>query len=346
MKGFIVSILSAIASNVIISISNFILYYDVIQRETENKLKAMNKLELIIVKGSELQCKFKLKQAKLKLKLIFLLLISNTNKLKLKNKLNTNADDTQNILKTSIISINNKSNSSSSLLNFTPMKKLNLLDSFYKKTTSINNTAIYQETKYKYGKNTSITNNTQNAIFKMDNNIYFECLSTNLNRDETNSTLHNINIGTRNYKYDECEYEDGYTVNCFYLNCIAIKNNKSTNKQTVRTTIKTALIFVILITIWFYLILLITYIYKHYGNNIFKVCVMPLISSLIINLFIITNILIFVSCLIMYYKGRIFYNNYKGSTLKKVLFNLIVSITASNNHQSLLMYRNIIDKLG
>lgn len=98
---------------------------------------------------------------------------------------------------------------------------------------------------------------------------------------------------------------------------------------------------IIIITTYVFLLLFITLfiqnIYQKYGNNLIKLCFMPLVSILIIKLVIVNNFKIMITTLILYYKGKSFINA-KQKLWKKILFKFFVPAIALNHYQSILTY--------
>lgn len=158
--------------------------------------------------------------------------------------------------------------------------------------------------------------------------------------------------GSRNFNFNHlivpntCNRNSDYKITCAYYSCLKtnLKVNIEINKR--RIILKTIIVFTVLVFIWISLIYLVASIYKNYGNNIVSVCIMPLISTLILNLLIISNIMIFVSSLLMFNFGRQVYGNKRKFDLFKIIFNILVPVTASNSHQSINIYRSIYNNLN
>lgn len=110
----------------------------------------------------------------------------------------------------------------------------------------------------------------------------------------------------------------------------------------LRSSIKSLIIFAIFIYIWLNLMIFIQVIYKQYGKNIFKICIMPLISMIVIKLLVTFNIMMFLTTIILYYWGDYFLNTIKLPFLANIIFKVLVPPLAFHHYSALNMYRELI----
>lgn len=109
-------------------------------------------------------------------------------------------------------------------------------------------------------------------------------------------------------------------------------------KNLITSEIKSTLIMFIYIFIWFYLMIFIQQIYKQYGNNIIKICVVPLISMLIVKLFITVNLMLFIATIILCKWGDYFLYSKKVAFIKQTIFNALVPPLALHHYAALRFY--------
>jgi hypothetical protein len=69
---------------------------------------------------------------------------------------------------------------------------------------------------------------------------------------------------------------------------------------------------------------------------------MPLISMLLIKLVIVVNIMLFITTIILYFKGKEFINNFKRKFYKKVIFKVLVPPLALCHYSGILDYQTLI----
>lgn len=104
---------------------------------------------------------------------------------------------------------------------------------------------------------------------------------------------------------------------------------------------KILLITGLFIMITIYVAAFIRSIYVNFGDNFFKLCVMPIILILFVRLVITVNVLLLISTLFMYYYGPVVYAQ-KKSTISKIIYYTFVSPIAVSQHKLILKYRLII----
>ena len=98
------------------------------------------------------------------------------------------------------------------------------------------------------------------------------------------------------------------------------------------------IILVLYLILWLYIAVFIQCIYQQYGKNIFKICVVPLIFMLFLKMVITVNVMIFISSLILYYKGSDYVNNTKSSFIIKIIFKVLVPPIALNHYSAITSY--------
>jgi hypothetical protein len=165
------------------------------------------------------------------------------------------------------------------------------------------------------------------------------------NKNSEKLFYYNINQGKRRILLDKTFASKNLNICGEFLKIEAITSIQSKVFQSkslvIRSWIKFLLITGLYIFIWLYSSVIILRIYQSYGNNFFKICVMPLISMIFIQMVVVANIMIFLSSVLSFYWGNFFYSMNKFSILK-FIFSLLVPLLVQNHHKAILMYRNII----
>lgn len=110
-----------------------------------------------------------------------------------------------------------------------------------------------------------------------------------------------------------------------------------------KSSLKIAIVFAVYLFLWFYIAVFVQSIYKQYGNNIFKICVMPLISMLFIKLVIIVNIMVLLTNIVLYYRGKDFVNKSKKNHFSKIIFAALVPPPALNHYIAVNYFIKILD---
>jgi len=110
----------------------------------------------------------------------------------------------------------------------------------------------------------------------------------------------------------------------------------------MRSSIKEIIIFSIYIILWIYTAVFIRHIYKEYGKNIVKICIMPLILMIFIKLFITFTFMLFLSAFILHFWGDYFLNMRKMPILQNILFSAFVSPLAFQHYSALMIYRKLL----
>ena len=83
-------------------------------------------------------------------------------------------------------------------------------------------------------------------------------------------------------------------------------------------------------------------IYQQYGDNFFKICVMPLISMLIIKLAITFNLMMLLTTIILYFWGDYFMIITKPPLFKFIIFKTFVPPLAFFHYSALKTFRELI----
>lgn len=316
------SVLSSILSVTIIRLFNLIIYSDVTAQETKRRIKILNKLEVLYIKEN---CKIsQIKQLKTKLICIA--------------KLIKNRDISNKI---------NKSNNSCD--SFNKFKDENI-SMFYSKTFKINDSnTIFQKTIFKSNVTSFLIE--EYKIMKL-NNFKLDSINSN-NKNNITGTCCN---GLRNYSFSTFlnlknnkskeEEEKVNTISSYFYTYYAHNNKVDAFNTNVnfKMIIKLTFVFVVLLGVWIYLIFIITDIYINYNDNLFKVCIMPLVSTIIINMCIVTNVMIFISTSLLFYNVKRV-RHFKLSFLKRLVYNMFVPITADDYFESIKIYKNILLRL-
>ena len=104
--------------------------------------------------------------------------------------------------------------------------------------------------------------------------------------------------------------------------------------------IRGILVLLMLLFIWFYLFIFVQEIYKKYGDNIVKICILPVVSRMGIALLITANIMAFISTVLMYFIGKRMYMQTKIS-ITKIVFQALVPPLCIFHHQSIIYFQEI-----
>ena len=136
-----------------------------------------------------------------------------------------------------------------------------------------------------------------------------------------------------------------YFPTCFYFSIQNYPNYRNW-KAIVKLYIKQSLIFILYAYLLTNITVFIQLIYEQYADNIFKLCIMPLISMLVINLFITSNLQFFLTAIVLYYRGKVFLtiHKLKLSTMDKLLKMIFVNDLAYMHYESIDLYKMILKK--
>ena len=112
-----------------------------------------------------------------------------------------------------------------------------------------------------------------------------------------------------------------------------------------RSLLKTIFIVIILISSYIFLFILVTDIYNKYEENIFKICISPLLTVVFSKYIITQSIMIFVHSFFMFYFGEKFYkDNRKTLNPLGIVFRYVIPGVSKANHKGLLTFRNFYEK--
>jgi len=147
-----------------------------------------------------------------------------------------------------------------------------------------------------------------------------------------------LNIQTRSFTFP-CK--DSSIFFCQKITILPVsKFNDIVN--LIKSSAKIILIFAIYLNLWFYIAVFVESIYKQYGNNVFKICVMPLISMLFIKLVIVINIMLLIATTILYFYGKTFLNKGKNNLFAIIIFKALVPPMALNHFSAILNYQSFM----
>jgi len=195
-----------------------------------------------------------------------------------------------------------------------------------------NNAVSRQNHTYKYFKSNYIYTD---KFLKMSNLINLSLIGKKELINEKYKMI--INIKERGFTFPT---KDIKIFTCLKIS-ITPGNVYTFHINLIKTYLKITLISIIYLVIWVYIAIFVESIYKKYGDNIFNICVMPLISMLLVNLLIIKNIMLFISSIILSFFGKQYVNNTKSNILMIVIFKALVSPIALNHYLAILTYLNL-----
>ncbi len=112
-------------------------------------------------------------------------------------------------------------------------------------------------------------------------------------------------------------------------------------RKRSRSRLKSIFFVIILISTYIFLFILVTDIYNKYEDNIFKICISPLLTVVFSRFLITQNVMIFVHSFFMYYFGEKFYtDNRKTLNPLGIVFRYVIPGVSKANHKALLIFRN------
>lgn len=321
---------------------NSLIYRDVVSEEAETRLKCMNKLEELQFNRSQRVYKAKIKIFNFNLIVLSKLVKIVKSEIFIKNR--------KDRVFSFLYKVNgDKISSSYKSLNYTAAK------SFADESSIVAlrkpELSAFTQNRYRFSVNVESADYFLEAGERSSgNSIAYENSFSILSKmefvkDKSNKQFRRYGIvKSKLRKFSYCYIIDDREISCFFYCYYTPKFNLNNIKTIFLGTCKLILILLIICSIWVCLLFVIAEIYTNYGENIFKICIMPLISTLIVNLFIVSNLLILVSSYLMITKG-VFIYSIKSFSFLKLIFNALVPKTASNSHQSILLYKGIIDKI-
>ena len=121
--------------------------------------------------------------------------------------------------------------------------------------------------------------------------------------------------------------------------------NQDFKRKRRSSRLKTKFFVIILISTYVFLFILITDIYNKYEDNIFKICISPLLTVVFSKFLITQNVMIFVHSFFMYYFGEKFYtDNRKTLNPLGIVFRYVIPSVSKANHKALITFRNFNQK--
>ena len=108
--------------------------------------------------------------------------------------------------------------------------------------------------------------------------------------------------------------------------------------------LKIFIIFGFFLYLWFGIANFIQIIYNKYANNIFELCVIPLITVFLMKIFITFNLLMLKTTLILYYFGQRFMRRRRPSFVGRIAKLLFVNDIAFIHYQAIDIYLTMIEK--
>jgi len=118
-----------------------------------------------------------------------------------------------------------------------------------------------------------------------------------------------------------------------------IKNQEiKISKVLKRVYFKVFIIFIIYSVIIFYLMILIQNILTKYGNNFFELCILPFVSTLLMEYLISFNFMMFITSLILYNFGEYFINNKKLPLHLYCISKIFINPIVMNHYYAIKLY--------
>lgn len=121
--------------------------------------------------------------------------------------------------------------------------------------------------------------------------------------------------------------------------------NEERRIQKKKSHLKIKVFMIIIISSFIILFIMITDIYKKYGNNIQTICISPFLSVVLTKLFITQNLMIFIHTFFMYKFGEKFYTDHKISLNPlRIIFKYVIPQISKSNHQGVIIFRKFLEK--
>jgi hypothetical protein len=118
--------------------------------------------------------------------------------------------------------------------------------------------------------------------------------------------------------------------------------NEEKKKNKKRSALKNKIFAFLFVSSYFILVIMVTSIYNKYENNIFKICISPLLSVVLIKFFVTQNIMIFIHTFFMFYLGEKFYSDFaKKFNPLGLVFKFVIPAISKTNHKAVLIYRKL-----
>lgn len=178
--------------------------------------------------------------------------------------------------------------------------------------------------------------NFKNDLLKIEN--YSFCVESKNSNAKKQKQFKLITIKNRPYLF-QANLEKQFSSQEISIHNIQGLDNL---KILIKSHIKILLVLLIYLYLWIHLMIFIKSIYQQYGDNFFKICIMPLISLLIIKLTIIFNLMMFLSTIILYFWGDYFMKISKPPLFKFIIFKILVPPLAFLHYSALKTFRELI----
>jgi len=144
-----------------------------------------------------------------------------------------------------------------------------------------------------------------------------------------------LNVGFRTIKTSKISFQ--------ILNAECL--NEEAKSKRRRSSIKSILFGLIVFSSYIFLFIMVTDIYNKYEDNIFTICISPLLTVLFSKFLITQNLMIFVHSFFMYQFGeKIYSDNRKNLNPLGIIFRFVIPAISKSNHKSLLLFRDLCNK--
>jgi len=329
------SVIGSLITTIITVGLNAILYADVIRKESEKRESIMKNLCRIYIYKGESEYRYKLRKGMFKIKTVFIIIKSGKSAALQQNSiLSDNENENENFHDNSKVDLKRRNVNLNSLIK---NRELDLIDYNNKCINDYNENENLVNDNIVYEFNTNgddYLKICRNRSFSIDPKYDSKLLTRNIKNKNKIST--DFIFKQRNFVFSEIQTEQ---IECMYLHFKRIEIIPPLKKKfEPKVFFKQFLVMIVFFVIWYYLLYFIQIVYQNYGQNFVKICIMPLVSMLFINLVITANIMLLIATIGMYYFGKQIYS-IKQFSIKKIIFNALVPITASNHHQSILAFR-------
>jgi hypothetical protein len=118
--------------------------------------------------------------------------------------------------------------------------------------------------------------------------------------------------------------------------------NEEYRRNKKRSELKTKFFILIFISSYIFLVIMVTNVYNKYEDNIFKICISPLLSVVISKFLITQNVMIFVHSFFLHFFGDKFYSdNRKTMNPMGIVFRFVIPPISKANHKALLTFLKI-----
>ena len=144
------------------------------------------------------------------------------------------------------------------------------------------------------------------------------------------------------------EMEENTAVICFFIKIINLKSRNRFNFANFLINLRIFTKIVTILVLYVYFIFnigsFVQTIHANYGDGFYKICVVPLVSMLFVDIFITTNIMLLIATLMMFFYGNEIYGK-RNFGIIAMIFQALVPIDAQNEHRSIVGFIEIYDLL-